>query len=378
VDYLLPLPDTRYHSALEAAMIRLADTSRADAELVIESFEDGSIEFRGELRRVLKAAGHQDLADRVNRDLESAAAKARRLMPTEEFDATERRLLGWAAELATPASLAQIQRRRLDDLADLWTTAALHWAHPSWVAKWPELAREWLCVAVRLSGFDLSVIAAEAQTVLLDMDAGDETDSLIYDAGQAREPSVWERVPQPSDALAALMGGIGSPHEIARAIARAIPHAPRELQADLLLERRMNEVRNWSRWFAARLVIVCAPDPDARATVWTKDEDPLLRAAAAEWWSFRVASGSARQVDLVRCFSDPDEGVRNAALAMLGRGEISDALCAALIDLRAAECQGWQCRTCGTLNPAGGRTSCVKCSRSGPDVASHVGRLLEQ
>jgi energy-coupling factor transporter ATP-binding protein EcfA2 len=377
VDYLLPMPDTRYHSAFEAAMLRLARSSRADAELVIESFDDGSMEFREDLRRVLTAAGHQDLADRVNRDLESAAAKARSLMSTEEFDAAERQLLAWAADLAAPAPLTRIQLRRLDDLADLWATAALQWAHPKWVARWPKLARDWLCIAAHLSGFDLPVIAAEAQTVLDDMDAGDETDRLIYDAGQAREPTLWERVPQPSDALAALMGGIGSPHEIARAIARAIPHAPRELQADLLLERRMHEVRNWSRWFAARLVILCAPDCDARAAAFARDEDPLLRAAAAEWWSLRVASASAREADLIRCFTDRDEGVRNAALAMLRRGEISDALRPALVHLRGAQRQAWQCRTCGTLNPSGRRTACVNCSRSGPNVASRLEQLLD-
>lgn len=75
LDFLTSTRDDAYSAAFEAAAVRIANGSRADAELVVNRFEDGSMEFRSELCSALDTAGHDDLSKNINADLDAMVVK---------------------------------------------------------------------------------------------------------------------------------------------------------------------------------------------------------------------------------------------------------------------------------------------------------------
>jgi hypothetical protein len=385
---LMPERDELYGGAFEAAAVRLAAGLRADAELVAGAFEDGGIEFRWELQQALRRGGHDDLAADVNLGM-SGFGRFAADWNLEDFEACERALLGWAAALAPPVVLCARQRRRLDDLADLWATAALNWVHPSWPLKRPELAEMWLGAVAVIGGFDLGVVAAQAQIVLDDMDMGEQTEKLVYD--HAEGPVVpldrWDLAQDPATLLRDLVEMLGlCAHQVAWRAARAIGTAPQDLGAAGLLEYRLKHLRKWSRWFAARLMLIVEEDPagagpggDVRAIRWASSEDMWLRAAAAEWLAYRyLATGGEAGSAALDLLADPDETVRDAALDGFGLmpEHLDERARRALRATRESDRQPWTCIYCGESNPAAAQPGCSSCHTSGPSVRSHVGEIL--
>jgi hypothetical protein len=124
------------------------------------------------------------------------------------------------------------------------------------------------------------------------------------------------------------------------------------------------------------MMLVCAEQTDAgsRAAEWLDSDDPMLRAAAARWWSYRAASTGQVLPPFERCLADPDANVRDAALIFLGASDLSEELRERLTALAAEAETRWVCTHCGTENDPG--SSCRGCLIVGPRIAEKVRKLL--
>jgi hypothetical protein len=370
--------DNAYQQAFEAASVRLAAGSREDAELVASRFDDGSLEFRRALGAALREGGNGDLAEAMDLQLSAAAAKWGSLWDGVDFAEHERGILQTIASLGDPGALDWRQRRRLDELADLAFTASLNWIRPGFVAEHPAEAESWLRAVALLGNFELPALCSQAQLVIDEMAAGEGTDWIIYDGGRDRPLRSWNRVEDSEWLLANLIDCIGLlPRQASSALMEAIGSTPDRSTAVRVLERRIKRLRIWAQEFAALLLLVVADDRDSRVEEWINGNDPMLRSAAAAWFSAHAANGHDVQEQLARCLHDPDEGVRERALSHFHPGELTSEQRETIEALPTLHRQPWMCRRCGTENEAG-RNGCIECSVVGPELVKRVEELLRE
>jgi hypothetical protein len=369
--------DDPYQRAFEAAAVRLAAGTRADAELVVSRFEDGSFEFRDALGDALRGAGHGDLAAALDAELRAAYANFKAPWQDVDFDAHTRATLALIAELDDEKALEPLQRRRLDELADFVATASLNWVRPGWAEKRPATARAWIGAVAALGGFDPRVLAAQARLVAEELQDGDDSDSLIYDGGERRGlKRDWSGIADPDAMLRRLIDCIGVlPRQAQGAIFTAITAAPDRAQAVVLLEARIERVLIWARELAGVMLLLLAPRAQGLSERWLAGDDPMLRSAAAEWLSARVAAGEDGEEQLLRCLQDADDGVRSQAMSHLEDTRLSPALREELRKLLASEIRPWMCSRCGAENSAGKR-ACGECHVVGPEARERAERLL--
>lgn len=348
-------------------------------------FKDGSMEFRSRLREALTGAGHPDLAESVNADLERGAAEHQAWFDSFDGDAAHRYLLGVIADLAPPAMLDQLQIRRLDDLADLAESATLRWIWPGRERRWPATTSAWIRAIAELGGFDLGVLAAQARAVVDDMDAGDATDDLLGDAGRARKPVNWSAAGDVGATLEGLVTAIGHlPRQSGYQLMVAIATSSDPHRAVELLEARLEALRLWAVTLAAHILLLAEsqiPDTgataaDVRARRWLDHQDPFVRSAAAQWWGFRRATSDAGNDEFERCIADADRGVRTDAVQSIKVQAMTDPIRHQLERLRAEPRCGWRCDSCGHQNPAETRLGCEECSTSGPNLSEALDELL--
>ena len=292
-------------------------------------------------------------------------------------------------DLAAPAWLSQTQARRLDELADFSSSATLAWIRPGWPEQWPDVAAGWIRAVAELSGFDLNVLAAQAQVVLDDIDRGDRTHFILTDATRPRDAQRGDAVSDTGATLQALVDGIGAlPRQADRQLTIAIASAPDSRRASVLLDETLEYVTSRALTLAAQLLLLTTDrhgDADQRAGAWLDHGDVRVRQAAARWWSYRAASTGSVGAEFERCVSDRDEGVRLGALEALRPDKLSDSMRARLVALRGDERQAWTCERCATVNAAGGDRSCAGCRRGksdrvrlldGPDLVGAIDELL--
>jgi hypothetical protein len=371
--------DDAYQRAFEAASVRLAEGSREDAELVASRFDDGSLDFRRALEAALQAGGNDDLAETMDLQMKAALAKWGSHWNGwigTDFAEHERSVLQAIASLGDPGALDWSQRRHLDELADLASTASLNWIRPGFIAERPAEAESWIRAVASLGNFELPTLCSQARLVIDEMAAGEETNWIIYDHGRDRPLRCWERVEDSERLLSGLVDCIGLlPQQAGGALLEAIGSTPDRSTAVRLLERRIERLRIWARELAALLLLVVADDGDSRAEGWVNDDDPMLRSAAAEWFSAHAANGHDVWRQLARCLHDSDEGVRKRALSHFHVGELTSAQREAIEALPTLPRQPWMCRNCGAENEAG-RDSCIECSVVDPELAKRVEELL--
>ena len=262
----LRLPgDSHFHDAFQEAALRLAAGLRSDAELVISKLDEADIEFPRRLRAALREGGNDDLR------IPERPTSAFRGFGWEpgDFDAAEEAMLAWASEVASPQPLTWAQRRRLDEIVDLWETFRANWISPRWPLERPELARRWIEAAIVLGGFDASVLAAEARQILGELGDGEDLTSMLFDDGNARSLDHWEAVEDRAATVGQLISTIGRcSREVTVAIASALESAPAELDAAGLLAVRIERLRAWSCWFTAITLLRIASDPESLAREW--------------------------------------------------------------------------------------------------------------
>ncbi len=370
--------DDAYQRAFEAASVRLAAGSREDAELVASRLDDGSLEFRRALEAALQEGGNEDLAETMDLRMKAALAKWGSHWNGTDFAEHERSVLQTIAGLGDPGALDWRQRRRLDELADLASTASLNWIRPGFVVERPAEAESWLRAVALLGNFELPALCSQAQLVIDEMAAGEGTDWIIYDGGRDRPLRSWERVEDSERLLSGLVDCLGLlPRQASSGLMDAIGSMPDPSIAARLLERRIKRLRVWAREFAALLLLLVADDRDSRIEEWIDGNDSMLRSAAAVWFSAHAAHGHDVREQLASCLHDPDEGVRERALSHFQPGELTSEQREMIEVLPTLHREPWMCRRCGTDNEAG-RTGCVECSAVGPELTKRVEELLRE
>lgn len=368
--------DAHYYDAFRESALRLAAGRRSDAELVISALEEKTdFEFSGRLRAALKRGGHEDLqVPAWQRPSFKGFAEP------GEFAAAERKMLGWVAENASPALLAWSERRRLTEIVDLWETFRANWISPGWPLDRPATAKAWIEAAIVLGGFDRARLTADARQVLSECDRGDDVTAMLFDGGEARPLTGWSAVEAPVELVEQLIGTIGrASRQVTATICRALVSAPEKLGVADLLAARIDELRAWSRWFAAITLLNIAPDPEGLAREWQTSDDPLLRSPAAMWWSSNLDAHGSTEGEVLRALSDADAGVRAQAVEELPKTLPLSSHIRDRLEEMSGESRGdWRCVWCGTDNDGGNQAGCVKCHSTGPEPSRDARERLGQ
>jgi hypothetical protein len=375
--------------AAQAAAVRMAGGSREDAELALAHDADnigllaifetfGESELSDDLHAALKHAGHNDLADKVE-----AAVAAGRWIDTYWSDAADesiqRPLLEIVAALGDPIALSHVQERRLDELADLVASAGVAWLPRRWPTECLKTVSMWIQAVATLGGFNTSVLSSEARLVQAELEAGESIVRLIHDDGQSRQIKCWDRVEQVEPTLRALVDFIGVfPMEYEQPfIAIAIASAPDQRSAIALLEARLNRTKLRDRRLLANTLLMVDGAADRRASSWLEATDPMLRAAAATWWSTWAAGSAPIPNEFERCLLDPDESVRWWALSSLRSATLTPDMRQRLSALYRVERRPWICEYCGQHNRPARKPECEGCVYRGPDIFNRLSELSQ-
>lgn len=368
--------DVHFHNAFQEASLRLASGARSDAELVISKLDEVDFEFSGRLRQALRRGSNEDLEVPTRQFAGFNGFD----WGSGDFDAAERKMLGWVAEGATPGALPWPERRRLTEIVDLWETFKSNWISPRWPLDRPELARPWIEAAIVLGGFDAELLAAEACQILAELEDDDDVTSMLFDGGKARPLTEWSVVESPEEMVQQLISTIGrASRQVTVAICTALEGTPTELGVVDLLAVRVGQLRAWSHWFAAITLLNIAPDAEAIAQKWQASDDPLLRSPAAMRWVWKLAADGAGEDNVLLALRDTDDDVRDLTVQMLPESwELPPPIRSRLEEMVGEPSGGWRCRWCGTDNPASNESACSDCHSSGPEPSSHARKRLEQ
>lgn len=340
-----------------------------------------------ELREALAAIGRRDV-------LEALDARERVQYATEgpsvssilaslpDFDETDRKILRWIARLADPAPLTWAQRRRADELADLWRTIRLPPPRPleplHIVERVPALVEAIVSVAARLSGLPLDVVAAEARVLLDESDGENGTHNMLDVPGRAHRLERWEAITDRDDAMATLVKALGVGQWLSLVAFNALigtPLSEAELEEVEAVARKAPGVANSKS--AALLRCAHAPDPDVTARWLLHTGEAAMRAGVAWFVAARGAHEGSFPADLVESLLDHrDDYVRASFLAEMAGDEAPDEVrhAVAAADWSARR---WTCTHCGTINDAGAR-SCGRCNVIPSDAASAAKALLAE
>ena len=373
-----PPIDAAYHRTHEAASLRLAAHTRADAELVANHHLASSIDYHLELTRVFRKAGHEDLADRISARWTKFSEQHRALFQDLDFEGDTERLLNLIVGLGPPGALTRRQARRMDDLADLFATAGLGRLHASWSANAPETTENWLRAAAELGGFDLATVTGEAAQLKTEIDDGAEDHLFVYELGHDRDLTQWDNVSAVEKTRRVLVGAFGRIPEEDHNLVLALYTAPNRHQAIPLLEEALADARRRRALLIAWAMLICAEsmDADSRARRLMESTDVMKRSAAARWWSLKTASQKTASPEFERCLTDEYENVRREALVFLKRDQLTAQLRDRLLRLRTESGQKWECTRCGFEN-ASSKAACSKCSSSAPNTREAIGKLLD-
>jgi hypothetical protein len=296
------------------------------------------------------------------------------LFADRDFNGEAEHHLMLITNLSPPSPLSPRQTHRMDDLASLFETAGIGVAALG-AEKAPDRTSAWLRAVAELGGFDLGVLSAQASQLATELVEGIEDHLLPYALGEDRQLTSWELVRNVEETREALVGALGRIRGRDHRIEHALYVSPARHKAIPLLEKRLEHARNGLAETLAWSILLCAPDADTRASVLVTSDDPMMRMAAALWWSFRLAEKEVPRAEFLRCLRDDDENVRNAALAFVRTDELTDEIRLHLARVKDGSRTDWQCRHCGTQNTAEKR-ACPACGCGGPDARGRATELL--
>jgi hypothetical protein len=387
IDAVMSYKDQRVpREILEAVMIRLAGKSREDAEFVcsLEVVESSGVQwlqlllgpysdFAKHLKFALKCAGHLDLAEQIELD------RHRKDVFSEiDNESIQQPLLMVVASLDEPADLNLVQERRLDELADLVRTTSIAMIQQRWPIEKLKVVSGWIEAVAILGGFDTRVLAGQARLVKSEFEAGERTVRLIYDRGRARRIDQWNQVQHPEAVIASLVDCVGVLEPEQRVeIDAAIALAPNRRYAVELLEARLAQTSLEARRAVACTLLVVDDAAKDRARSWLDASDPMLRSAAAAWWSTQAASGTQIGRELERGLRDPDELVRWHAVSKLRRERLTRAIRRRLSELYYAKRRPWTCAECGRRNLPKEHMMCPGCATGIPDLRRWIDQLFD-
>lgn len=307
--------DSTYQHAHEQALLRIVPLSRSDAELAVANYHAGSIVTGQELRSLLAQSGYEDLARRIDERWQIGVGSWLTDAPS-----TTPQFLTWISELAPARVLSFDERRHLKELADLCESASFSHVFPDMLARRPQGYRRWIGAVAVLGGFDLCLLSAEAASFSRELTDEDTSEFFIYKDGRERRTDRWDRVDDVAAMLDDLAESLGTmPQSASQQLMYAFHSCPDHEQAAARVMEVLPRLRIWAATVGARIILAClAAITEERATEqaskWLDHEEPMVRVAAAWWFSASLPLAPANDQAWRRSLEDPDWSVRGAAL----------------------------------------------------------------
>lgn len=280
-----------------------------------------------------------------------------------------------------PAKLSLAQQFRLNELATFLETFGMNDGGNHHLFREPERVPVIIDLFVRLFGFDVDVLAAQAEIVRHRVTAEGRDFYAYYaafdDAEMVSEEADWSTVDDVSEAMASLsyLQLSGRPHVWTAAHALWNCHTePVHSAAVAMLEPQLERVRSSSDHLLAVTHTLLAVTEGHRAAGLAVHPYPSVREAAVKW--LKLTPDRDLQPRHVELLADDDGRVREAALSRAA--ELAPAGLAQLLDEAASQTNpGWTCRHCNTVNPPKAGTSCTKadCHIVGPNPRNQARTL---
>lgn len=374
-----PLVITLPDDDVEALAVTLADRyliARPDtAELFAEIAKQAGSPTYERLWALLDRAGRRDLWSKDHRDFVESMKRF-----AEDGEVLHEMWNGFLAQIrafSEPSSLSLMQRRRLDELADFIGTLRYGESTPReiWNAFQGEPNLPWLFrTTAILGGFDLHVLAAEAEIALGMENASADSMSFLFDASSRRELLHWNDVPDPLQAMQTLTDLVGSKQWASRAAVRALEYVPLKRETAVLLNQKLDAYGPYQRLHAAWLIIALQPtDAQTRLSQWRDHGDAIRRRVAAI-----TLAGTRSPDELAWAFHDLDGSVRAEVVERVGKRPDVALFTDLLQSVASSEPTGWLCLWCGTQNAAAAHAGCAVCRASSPDCRRNAQELVEK
>lgn len=367
--------DSTYQHAHEQALLCVAPLSRSDAELAVTNYHAGGIATGHELRWLLDRAGYDDLADQIAQRWQMGVGSW-----LKDDPATTPQFLTWISELAPARVMSFDERRHLEELADLFESASLNHVFPHMLARHPQEYPRWIGAVATLGGFDVSLLSAEARSFLRELSDDATSEFFIYKDGRERRADKWERVADITAMLDDLAGTLGTlPQPASQQLMYAFASCPDHEQAAARAMEILPQLRIWAATLAARIILVCLAEiSEERATEqasrWLNHEEPMVRIAAAWWFSISLQLAPANDAEWRRSLEDSDWSVRRAALSRLEEVALNSNQVRRLEALASEHAGNYTCSRCGTVNKS--TSACTNCHSQAPRIRQRVEEIL--
>lgn len=283
---------------------------------------------------------------------------------------------------SAPSQLSLAQRYRLDELATFLETFEMNEGGSHHVFREPERLPDVLDLLTSLFGFDIDVLAAQAELVkfrVVEEKRGLDAFFALFDhaepvsSGKA-DWAVVHDIPAAMQTLAYLqMSGRGHAWTAARALWNCRADPARSTAVEMLESQIELLGSNCDHLETVTHTLLAVTD-GARSDALATHRHPSVREVAATWLDL-APDGTllARHRDLL---ADDDGGVRVAALeraASLGPPDLAHVL-----DEAAGRSNpSWMCRHCCTVNAPAADRACSKkgCLFAGPDPRKRANEL---
>ena len=324
---------------------------------------------------LIRRAGREDLWSEAYQSNRSTSRKFSAFMI--DFHGGWKRFLSLLVRLGEPREVALQQRRRLDELADYLETLDFRSQVPADTlgALEHETRIPWLLRTVAmLGGFDLDLLASEAQLALdLEEESGDSM-GFLFDSASAVELERWDRIEDVPETEEALVELVGSTRWVCFLAITALEHTINPDKTSALLVAKLDSYPHYQRLHAAWLANELHPSASrARlSSEWKTESDPILRRVAA-----MVMATTCLPTEINWALMDSDSAVREAAIEQIGKRHDVRAFHEGLRELADGRAVGWMCLQCGTQNEAETARGCAKCRTSGPDPVRAARTLLD-
>ena len=368
--------DSLYQHVHDQAVLRVAPLSRPDAELAAGSYHSSGVITGHRLSHLLKHHGHTDLEEKIDErwrlNFDWAKDDAPPTMP---------QFLDWLSDLAPPRQLTFEEARRLQELADLLASIVGNWLRPKHVERWPSSFRGWVRAVARLAGFDLSLLAAEAQAYAAELKEGDEDRFFAYGHGQERMIKSWDGIDDVDATLDDLLDALRVlPMQAQQQLRHAFVYCPTPERASTEAIDLLARTSQWRASLTAEMAILSlAGTSQQRASElargWIDYDNVFVRKTVAWWFSGQLRAKPNLDEDWRRCLRDPDGTVREAALTHLETAKLSDEQRALVRALADGPIGKYTCTGCGDVNDS--TRGCRNCHSSAPDLKARVSEILD-
>jgi len=336
------------------------------APVIVAALGDASSATALQLIRILRDNGHAELVREASKEMFATRALGQLAREFADIDVEINRTLETVGGLAVPAVLAKSQLRRLEELAAFVEALNLNyggaWVKGSTLDQWGE----WYRLIATLGGFDLAVLAAEAEVVRAELVSRDDDRGFglffsLFDSPAPVKLDRWSDVSDPAAGRQLAVQLLAGPLAVAVVAAKVLATHPERGQTADSVRTVLPALPRRSKRPAVWALLKLTDDVDHISTQLAAEADEAIREAVASL--VRLTEAGRPTALGVTLATARERSVQLAAIEQFkgdGKEPIPEMI--ALLERVAAEPpQPFQCHSCGTENSAELDT-CVGCS----------------